>query len=576
MRIHKYKSALFAALALSLLLCACGGQGDGTDTTPGSTTDVPLTTDTTTQDAKANVSFVQDGKMVFSVIRADKADKVQQDIAIGMRTKLLGATGLKECAIGTDWKRKDAEYDATTYEILVGDTDYPQTAELKEQLAWNEYGVVMIDNKIVVTAHSLQGVRLAVSEFAAMVKKAVNTSAGDGNVVLDMSEPKIGKVPALSSSLPAYEGGNIFGGFDCGDGEREFIIENTTQAEFDAYIGKLAEAGYTKTSETKLAGNTYVYMKGPKGTMVYAYFSPRSGKASVLCGTDTVTDIQIPSEGKVCEPLLTQGGAGNNSGAMGMSYLIRLEDSSFIVIDGGYNTNGESEELYRKMTEQNVRKDGQILIRAWVITHAHADHYNTMRAFISTYASRITVEHVIFNPLASVYQENSDTPSAWDVKNGSTSFAGSDCVKAHAGQVFSFPGCSMEVLYSAEDCFDNPYYVAKLNNASMVVRLVIADEVILFPGDMEKDGAAILCAMYGEYLKCDILQIAHHGYYGGSEEFYGFASPTVAMWPVMKEQSNKWNTSIPVNKYWLSLPSLKQTVVAADGAWTVTLPYYPE
>ena len=43
-------------------------------------------------------------------------------------------------------------------------------------------------------------------------------------------------------------------------------------------------------------------------------------------------------------------------------------------------------------------------------------------------------------------------------------------------------------------------------------------------------GSKLMVKMYGEHLKVDIAQIAHHGW-GGTTEWYRLLNPTVLLWP---------------------------------------------
>ena len=54
-------------------------------------------------------------------------------------------------------------------------------------------------------------------------------------------------------------------------------------------------------------------------------------------------------------------------------------------------------------------------------------------------------------------------------------------------------------------------------------------------GDQYYDGCDILNAIYGDDLKSDIVQIAHHGYNGGSKAMYDSIGASIAIW------TNTWN-----------------------------------
>jgi glyoxylase-like metal-dependent hydrolase (beta-lactamase superfamily II) len=80
----------------------------------------------------------------------------------------------------------------------------------------------------------------------------------------------------------------------------------------------------------------------------------------------------------------------------GMGYVIRLADGSFIVYDGGYTK--RLPELWNVLTTLNGGEEG-IVIRAWLLTHAHGDHYAAFRAFAPLYADNVTLETVMISPV---------------------------------------------------------------------------------------------------------------------------------------------------------------------------------
>lgn len=576
-KMMKNKKTHFLALLLAalLLLCACDGAGSGTET--GSATDETETGAEQTEPVNENeLRLMTDGKFRYRVIRADTPTQPEMEQSTKVYKNLLSMTGAEDIDFATDWIQRDKEYDPETYEILVGDTAYPQTAEFKKGLKWNEYGFGVVGHKLVIASWSYAGLRSAVMDFLVTVRDTSVQSTDRKTMTLELAAPVIHSLKNSPAGVPDYDGGELFAAFTCDDGEFEFIIDGTNEAEFNAYLSKLGAAGYTEVSRNKLSENTYVYFRESHGGMVYTYYTPKTERVSVVCGTDTVKEINITDEA-VCPMLLTQFGIIGEPGGMGMSYLIRLADSSFIIIDGGYNKDGKDVPmLLGELEKQNERSDKRLIVRAWILTHAHADHYATMRAIATTYSGRLTVERLMYTRLGSDYQAVGDSPNVWDAVAGMQAFAGLKHVKPQAGQVFKFPGCSMEILFTARDCFTNPYYVQYLNDASMVFRInADCGTKILFTGDIMEDSGEIVAKLYGDYLRSDILQICHHGYYGGSKAFYSAVSPTVAMWPILGGYAASFSRQA-VNAHWQALPSLKQIVDAGSGTWTVQLPYQPE
>ena len=445
--------------------------------------------------------------------------------------------------------------------ILTDVYGFPYRKELLRTLGWNEYAVFTHEDKIYIASHSYQGVKEALDFIA--------SRANEEKPDVDFR----GFAESFPTDIPDYGNGKYVGAFDHDDGNFGFIAEETDGSEFDSYIRRVKLCGYKEEKHTEIAGNRYILLKSELDRMIYAYFSPAAGRASVIGGNNTYKDVNISGDGDICRPLLWQGHPSASNGGMGMSYFLRLSDSSFFVIDGGFNNNGEEDDLMASLERLNVRPDGRIIIRCWLITHGHDDHYNTLRGFAENKADRVTVENIAFSPTHADYLKNSDTPSHWDIFSAVGSFEGCGKVKPFAGQKWLLPGCVVDVLFSAQDVFNNPFYVKSLNNASTVIRVSVSGQTILFPADIEADSADIICACYGDYLKSDIVQIAHHGYHGASDGFYTLCQPKLVLYPVMEGYDIRFDNNEHGNYVWRRLPSVKKVAPSYMGSETFELPY---
>lgn len=74
----------------------------------------------------------------------------------------------------------------------------------------------------------------------------------------------------------------------------------------------------------------------------------------------------------------------------------------------------------------------------------------------------------------------------------------------------------------------NPY--RNINNTSVVLKLVYGESAFLFMGDLEREGEAQLCRMFGDFLRADVLKVGHHGSSTSStEEMLEFVRPHYAV-----------------------------------------------
>ncbi|MBR2849431.1 MAG: endonuclease/exonuclease/phosphatase family protein [Clostridia bacterium] len=153
MKMLKYLRTPALILALLMLVCccfACNGADsdatDGTDEPTNAPTEAPTEkpTETDAPDTREpNIVFSEDfGK--YSVIVDDSADSELKTLA-----KNLTDT-LNSCWKVTATLVTDKNTEASAYEILVGNTDRPETATFREKLKDGECGFGVVGRKIVI------------------------------------------------------------------------------------------------------------------------------------------------------------------------------------------------------------------------------------------------------------------------------------------------------------------------------------------------------------------------------------------------------------------------------------------
>ena len=199
----------------------------------------------------------------------------------------------------------------------------------------------------------------------------------------------------------------------------------------------------------------------------------------------------------------------------GMGYVIRLEDGSFIIVDGGYETETHAKNLYDVLVKQSEGRD--IVIAAWIFTHAHSDHAGAFKSFTSLYGSEVTVESFIYNfPTDEAAEACGDTPNVDAISNAMAKYVGAKTVIAHAGQVHRIRNAVVNILYTYDMMM--PYKMVDYNATSVVFNVELEGSTVLFLGDAggESDNVdgemSYMMRIYSaETLGADIVQAAHHG-----------------------------------------------------------------
>ena len=371
-------------------------------------------------------------------------------------------------------------------------------------------------------------------------------------------------------TLPSFKDGELKGEFENNPG-KFYYFESSSLDAFHAYVDALKADGFGLHFENVINGNEFATLTNGELT-VHTYYTDYSKTVRVIVEEfgDVLPIECTPIEEKLTQPSVTQlaldyakdvsdlqKALSKNDG--GMSYIITLEDSTFIIIDGGMarfdnNRLKNCEHLMEKLKYLNKRPDGRIIINAWYITHAHIDHIHCFECFSTLYGKHVTLGCVILNiPAANMLGTmiGAEEPFAvWNhdgcaVRAAADNF-GTDVkiYTPHAGQVFYIKNVKFEVLYTYESLYPNRMEVHN-NDHSMVSRMTISDTTVLWAGDvytantfLKHDppllfcGCEVMVAMYGDYLKSDIVQMPHHGYAtSGGPEWYKCVGAKIALWP---------------------------------------------
>ncbi len=332
--------------------------------------------------------------------------------------------------------------------------------------------------------------------------------------------------------LPSYEGGSGVTAHEGRDGYKTYVIKGTDANEYTTFVSAVEAAGWTKYSENQAANNLFAtYQKG--NHTVYMYYLPAENRVHVI---DMPTGAVLPTTQaadytKVCEPLFTQVQLSYATASEGMSYLLRLSDGRFIVIDGGDDEPDylESIHLYHLMEEQNALD--KITVAAWIVTHAHGDHQLVPTEFLNKYINddNLVIEQVLFNYPTST--PNDAQTNAFIEAVNAWGASGTKHVTPFIGQEFYYADAKLEFLHTIDAYEPGQIDGADFNNTTSVFSIEIADQKIMILGDMHEIGNDQLVKLYGENLKSDIVQFNHHGVGGGTRELYVEIDPAVVMLP---------------------------------------------
>ncbi len=563
-------SLLLSLLMVLGMFASCANVGtEQTGEPTEQETEAPAVSeeDTSALDAPKTYDIIVNSEAMTTIIRPKDLGSEEAPVvaAVKVRNGIEDATKVK-FKMADDFKKATEEFDASTLEILVGPTAHPQVAEAISGLSYGDYAIKAVGNKIVVFGFTYDALSYAAKEFANIVEQyTVETADGKVNVSIPAEALNITaqhKGSKVYSDIPVFDGATFSATYESNTDCDEIILEDVTVEGYNAYIAKLEANGYTKYTGSDFSGNLFTTLYNKDYTLNVGYYKPYdecriimepfSEKTLIGLEADnnrpTVTTSQVTMLG--CEYQKSDKSYVGN----GLSLLFRLSDGSFVIVDGGHSGNSSwwADNLVKAIEEQakDYATGKDIRIAAWFVSHCHGDHNGMLNSQAATFGRKFTVERVIANFMTDAERTksiNSSYSGNWSSTEGSGDDAtrsaaatmGADFIVCHTGQRFFFGDTVFEILYTVESY--GPTIVNALNTSTILVRAITTDasgksSTTMVMGDVTGPAMAICNKMYGNDLRAEVVQVAHHGYttWGNDSAMasaYKFMAPEIVLWP---------------------------------------------
>ncbi len=563
-------------IVVSLFMQGCNPTPQG----PGENTGDPVDTTPVITD----LVVVENGATQYTLVtHEDVSDKVSEATRQVLNA-FNSVTGVKP-QWTDDYLYPDDPVPAK--EILVGITGREESKAVLRDVRYGEYAIRIVNDKIVIAAWDDASISAACSKFANYIKR--NASQGSFILPGDYSAQDVGLNVLLQ--MPHYgEEDEHVQFIDLADACYMLLAEDTDLAEFEAYYKVLEDAGYTCVYRRQMADNHYVaYTNEEK--IIHASFttSKRDARITIDSAYDTSIFEETEYE-KVCEPSVTLVGlegyggiAGTKPGTyygnpIGLLMIFRMEDGRFVVVDGGGMANETVGLIYDNLYELAVDKEN-IVIAAWIFTHAHGDHVGGFNMFSeSDKKDKVTVENFVHHFCTTQQYNNcKDTGRAAETRALMRTYKGTNIIKAHAGQLFKIGGAEIEIFCTPGDL--EPYTLQDHNTSSVTFRVTANGNSVVVLGDASYITCSYMVKEYGDYLKSDMVQLSHHGYAGGTIALYEKVDADVVLWPGgvggfdggLEPQDLRYRDT---NAYAIELA--EEVYVAGEAVYTLIMPYTPE
>ena len=153
---------LFCAVMTLVLLISCG---EAANTAAGTSAKTSADTQSETPQLKGLI-LISDGATKYSIIFDDALDlrAVSQDL----KGEIFNAYSVNM------FPKKASNTEIGEYEILIGQTNRPESAQLQSEIGEDEYAIKVIGKKIVITSLTERGIEAGVKEFIRMYVSGSN------------------------------------------------------------------------------------------------------------------------------------------------------------------------------------------------------------------------------------------------------------------------------------------------------------------------------------------------------------------------------------------------------------------
>ena len=261
---------------------------------------------------------------------------------------------------------------------------------------------------------------------------------------------------------------------------------------------------------------------------------------------------------------------GNQSHSQMMGYVIKTYNDKVIVIDGG--TSEDTQNLIEQINSLTGKVDH------WFITHPHKDHSSCIIDVIENTDIKIDNIYVSLNELEwyKKYEPERAEEAEKLINSLQSGRIKENVIEVNVNDTIQIDNITCEILG-----VKNPEITTNaINNSSMVLRFLVNNKSIIFLGDTgEESSKKLIETQPKEKLKSDIVQMAHHGQSGATEELYKIISPNICLWPTPDwlwtndagngEDTGTWKTK--ETREWMNKLDVKQHIIEKDGNKTITV-----
>ncbi len=359
--------------------------------------------------------------------------------------------------------------------------------------------------------------------------------------------------------------------YNCGNNTQLELFYDKNAVDYNEMLSHIRNDGYVTVQTSEIDNFLSTTLKKDNVQKIITYDITAE---EIRCITDSFSaalNTEYKKAGK-CPVRMWQFEVDHTLIDCGMCYIFQCTDYSFIIIDSAhfYSLNDDVRlyELLRKETPSEL----PVVISGWYLSHGHADHICKCLDFI-LYNKDVKIKGLYYNFVPNDHFSSQNWLVA-DIKH--TDLFNCEVekrtdipkYKLHAGQYFYIDCIRFDILCNHEDVF--PQSLEDYNDSSVMAMVTVDGDKISFPGDASAKSSVIAERRFPDFLKCDIVQISHHGHNGTSVDFYNKTQAKVALFPVTQIKFDEEYPRIEANR--VACEIAEHIYIASNGTVMFTFP----
>lgn len=254
-----------------------------------------------------------------------------------------------------------------------------------------------------------------------------------------------------------------------------------------------------------------------------------------------------------------------------MSFVFITDGGNAVVIDGGRPA--DMPQLFDII--------GSRPIEAWLLTHPHMDHLSGLVSELERGEHLSQIRNIYHNfPSAEyiIHCEPDEEHTILDFERV-LSKAAERVTRVMPGSSICVDELMIDVMFCGGERYERPKPNMAINESSSVFRVTSPElRSVLFLGDLGPEGGRDLLNEYGNRLKSDIVQMAHHGHSGVGYDVYNAISPQACMWCTpdwlwdeadIEFEPELWGTKH--QRAWMEQLNVAEHYISKDGIQQIPL-----